>query len=92
MKHFTILCAALSLTACATSGTPLPDSSTKAARTYRAKCSTCHSVPHPARHTREQWPPLIALMERRMAERRMPGLSEEDRAVILDYLKRNARR
>jgi hypothetical protein len=48
-------------------------------------------LPHPARLTYPGWVQLLPLMERRMAERGMPPLSETERNEILVYLKAHAR-
>ncbi|MDH5526692.1 MAG: cytochrome C [Nitrospirota bacterium] len=77
------------LVACAGAPTPVPDG--EGVDLYRARCGACHSVPHPARHTKEQWPPVLTLMERRMAEAGMPPFVEGERARILGYLERHGR-
>jgi mono/diheme cytochrome c family protein len=71
--------------------TPIPDAESPAARLYAGRCGGCHAVPHPARLTYPGWVQLLPLMERRMAERGMPPLSEAERNQILAYLKAHAR-
>ena len=62
-----------------------------AAQTFVIRCSACHAIPHPGRHTYQGWLHLVLIMEQRMAERGMAPLTAEDRAVILAYLQENAR-
>ena len=83
------------LAGCSTAGMPggtsLPDSDSVAAQTFVNRCSACHAIPHPGRHTYQGWVHLVSLMERRMAERGMMPLTAEDRQLILAYLQENAR-
>ena len=73
--------------------TPLPDKESLAARIYAEKCGLCHSVPHPRRHTFEEWRHMVALMEQRMQERGIdPPLSTDEEDAILSYLKQHARK
>ena len=62
-----------------------------AAQTFVSRCSACHSVPHPGRHSYQGWQYLVTVMEQRMAERGMLPLTTEDRELILAYLQENAR-
>lgn len=77
------------LAACAGAPTPLPEEQDTSL--YRSRCGGCHAVPHPARHSKKQWPGMVALMERRMTEAGMPALAEGERTRILDYLERHGR-
>jgi hypothetical protein len=69
----------------------LPDTQSEGASTFTARCSQCHTLPHPARHTANQWKQLITEMELRMQERKKTGLSVSERTIILDYLQKHAR-
>lgn len=69
----------------------IPDAESPAAQLYVSRCGACHAVPHPGRHDYAGWVYLVAMMEQRMAERGMGGLTDEDRAAILAYLKGHAR-
>ncbi len=71
---------------CASSGTPIPAPQSQAAQLFVEKCGSCHAVPHPARHSADEWPHYVALMEQRMAERDKPPLSEQQRQLIMEYL------
>jgi len=83
------------LAGCSTAGKPggtsLPDADSVAAQTFVSRCSACHAIPHPGRHTYQGWTYLVPLMESRMAERGMMPLTAEDRQLILAYLQENAR-
>jgi len=88
-------CLVAMLSGCSTAGMPggtsLPDRDSVAAQTFVSRCSACHAIPHPGRHTYQGWSYLVPLMERRMAERNMAPLTAEDRQLILTYLQENAR-
>jgi len=88
-------CLVAMLAGCSTAGMPggtaLPDRDSVAAQTFVSRCSACHAIPHPGRHTYQGWSYLVPLMERRMAERNMAPLTDEDRQLILAYLQENAR-
>jgi len=71
---------------CASSGTPIPAPQSEAALLFADKCGECHAVPHPARHSADDWPHYVALMEQRMRERDIALLSEAQRQLILSYL------
>ena len=66
---------------------------------YTQACTQCHTLPDPARHTRSEWPQVVARMERNMqwmnravgstADPREPQYRVEE---IVTYLQRYARR
>jgi len=70
----------------------IPDEGTKEADLYSNKCGSCHSLPHPSRHTYAQWDHTMSLMEMRMNENNFNPLNEEEKKMILEYLKKHARR
>lgn len=78
-------------TAC--TSTPLASEAdqTVKAQMFSARCSTCHALPHPKRHSYPEWQHLVAVMEQRMQERGMTPLDEQQRRDILTYLKLNGR-
>ena len=71
---------------CASNGTPIPAPQSQAALLFADKCGQCHAVPHPARHSADDWPHYVALMEQRMFERNITALSDAERQSILAYL------
>lgn len=91
VKSIAIVTVALLSAGCATNGIAIPQAETAAAQLYAEKCSACHALPHPARHSAGEWPHYVALMEQRMSERNKRPLSDEQRSVILSYLSQHAR-
>ena len=95
LPQLAAVCLVAVLAGCSTAGRPggtaLPDMDSAAAQTFVSRCSACHSVPHPGRHSYQGWLYLVPLMEQRMAERGMLPLTTEDRGLILAYLQENAR-
>ncbi len=82
---------AVAIAGCITGPTPIPDPDSAAAQLYVAKCSACHSLPHPKRNSYREWQHLLVLMQQRMAERGMPAWTREERDTLLGYLQRHAR-
>lgn len=81
----------VALGGCFRATTPIPSAQSVDAQLYAKKCSACHALPHPKRNTSEQWRNLVPLMERRMAERGMETLTEDERETVLAYLTTHAR-
>lgn len=94
--HAKTLSLAVILAGCAGQGVlpnggSVPDAGTPAAQTFSRRCGICHSLPHPGRHTYAGWLHVLPLMERRMAERGIRPLTDEERIDILAYLREHAR-
>ncbi|MEW5757038.1 MAG: hypothetical protein AB1810_12100 [Pseudomonadota bacterium] len=86
----TILAAA-SLSALLTACAGLPDAGTEEAQLYSTKCGGCHSPVNPARYQYFQWERLLTLMERGLNHQQMKGgLSSDEKARLLPYLKQHA--
>jgi len=77
--------------ACATQEQSMPPTDAQTRQVFNTRCSACHALPHPARHTAQQWRHVVALMERRMQERGHAPLGDDERQRILSYLSQNAR-
>ncbi|HED52082.1 MAG TPA: hypothetical protein ENI83_00870 [Gammaproteobacteria bacterium] len=71
--------------------TAIPDGDSVGADVYRARCSSCHALPHPRRLSYAGWQALLPVMEQRMQERDMEKLSDEERRTLLTYLKEHSR-
>jgi hypothetical protein len=56
----------------------------------KKKCTLCHGLPHPKRHTQEEWGHLLIIMKKRMNEKKI-SYTKEELAQIKSYLQRNAR-
>jgi cytochrome c5 len=90
MKRTSLLLAVV-LTGACTTQQAMPPTDAQTLTLYEARCSACHSLPHPGRHTAQQWRHVVTLMERRMQERGHAPLGADERQRILDYLTRHAR-
>lgn len=91
MKKVLTLLIITMVAGCAGQPTPIPDASTEDAQLYAVKCGTCHSVPHPRRHTYPQWEHMMTVMEKQMEHKKVEPLTGEEKAIIMDYLKKNSR-
>ncbi len=68
----------------------IPERDSPEAGVYLQRCSGCHPPPEPSKYTFERWRDLLGLMEMQMARKGLPPLSKEERAMILDYLRRHS--
>jgi hypothetical protein len=59
---------------------------------FRRRCATCHDAPRPDLHTAAQWDDIVGRMHASMAAAGVLGLSAEEERVILELLRRHARR
>jgi len=91
MAFRSVFAAAIGLLLSGCAGVQIPGSGSEGAQVFTARCGTCHATPHPARHSMTEWLQLLPLMDRRMSERGMPALDDEDRQIIIAYLKKYAR-
>lgn len=69
----------------------LPDSQSQAALLYVEKCSACHTVPLPSKHTARLWPSVLQRMQMRMKSKGVQKLSRDELALLLDYLQKHAK-
>jgi len=81
-----LLLVALGASACSR---PLPEPESEAAKLYALRCNNCHRVYHPTLMTAKMWETMVSRMETDMARTGTP-LAPGEKAVILEYLKRNA--
>ena len=68
----------------------MPEEGSAQLKLVKQKCTPCHGLPHPKRHTASEWDNLLVLMTERMKERQIPYTFEEIQQ-IKSYLRRNAR-
>lgn len=68
----------------------IPEAKSADAEVYVARCSACHSLPHPKRLSWPAWQHMLHVMKQRMQERHVQMSREEWRQVTA-YLKRHAR-
>lgn len=69
---------------------PLPDPSSPEAKVYAERCGVCHRPHAPGLLALPAWLAILPRMERRIREARLPPLTPEERAAILEYLRRHA--
>ncbi len=76
----------------------IPDKNSKGARLLQQYCTQCHNLPGPGRHTDQEWPGVIARMQRLMEVTHRFGtliedievMSAEDKNTLLAYLQEHA--
>jgi hypothetical protein len=91
MKKLLVIMGVMLMAGCvAGRPTPIPDTGSPDARLYVEKCSPCHSVPHPKRHTFAEWEHIIPLMKDRMDKKGMT-FTPEERKVVMSYLRKHSR-
>jgi hypothetical protein len=86
--------AALSAVALAAGGCAraLPEEGSADAALYVQRCGSCHAVQHPKTLTAAMWQVQVDRMDSKFRGARMKPPEGEERARILEYLKRNAGR
>ncbi|MFQ5559892.1 MAG: cytochrome C [Nitrospinota bacterium] len=77
-------------TCCATT-MQVPEGDSQAGLLFTRKCSQCHSLPHPKRHTFAQWTNILLFMERLMEQKGVAPLTAKEKKSVSDYLERNSR-
>ncbi len=91
MKQLFMVMTLLIVAGCAVHMTPIPDPQSSEATLYADRCGACHSIPHPKRHTYEQWKHMVEVMDRARDHEGMPALADDEKEKILAYLKTNSR-
>ena len=69
----------------------LPEYDLKTTQSYITTCGQCHAIPHPSRHTVNEWKNILAAMDKRMQERKYPIPGQKQRHEIEIYLDKYAR-
>ncbi|NOY66434.1 MAG: hypothetical protein GXP13_03375 [Gammaproteobacteria bacterium] len=70
----------------------LPEYNSALIKAYVNTCGQCHAIPHPARHSYEEWGHVLVAMNKRMQERGYQEPSQASRNQINIYLKKHARK
>lgn len=77
----------------------VPEVNARSAEAFRLACQQCHVLPDPRRHTAQEWPAVVARMERNMewmnrvvGSKPIPGEPQLRVEDINAFLARNARR
>lgn len=82
---FTILIASLSAAASA-------ETADEGAALFEARCALCHQIPDPAMLKPQQWDSVLAVMQKRIEQKGMPQLPDDEVEAIREFLRNNARR
>ncbi len=91
LSLFLFISLVIGINSCATgSHQIMPEENSTELKLLKKKCTTCHGLPHPKRHTSEQWKHLLVFMKEIMTERGV-SYSEKELRQIQSYLQRNAR-
>jgi len=86
-----MLRAALALVAMLAACSPaLPDAQSAGAQVYSVRCSGCHGIYAPGSLTGEMWQVQVERMQREMLRRAVNPLTEQEKYLILTYLKAHA--
>jgi len=81
----------LGIASCASvSHQSMPEEGSSELGLLKKKCTICHGLPHPKRHTASEWGNLLIMMTERMNEKNISYTSVEMNQ-IKSYLQRNAR-
>ena len=81
----------LGIASCASvSHQSMPEEGSTELGLLKKKCTICHGLPHPKRHTASEWGNLLTMMTERMNEKNISYTSVE-MTQIKSYLQRNAR-
>ncbi|HEY2388389.1 MAG TPA: hypothetical protein VGK30_15650 [Candidatus Binatia bacterium] len=75
------------LAACAPN---LPDPQSAGAQIYQVRCSACHKLQAPTSMTAAMWEVQVARMQEEMLRQAVNPLTEQERYLVLSYLKAHA--
>ncbi|MBI5137106.1 MAG: TlpA family protein disulfide reductase [Nitrospirae bacterium] len=86
----TTLLAAFFLTGCMQEF-EVPEADTVDGKAFVRRCSLCHALPEPGRMEYPKWQAVVARMASNIKAQNVPPMSDAEHALILAYLKRNAK-
>ncbi len=69
---------------------PLPDPQSAGAQIYQVRCSACHQLYAPGSMTGPMWEIQVARMQEEMLRRGVNPLTDQERYLVLTYLKAHA--
>lgn len=71
--------------------TRIPEPDSPGGQVYARRCgTTCHGPYRPESLKFEMWKFLVERMEAEMARRGLPPLEEEERRLLMDYLRKHS--
>ncbi|MGH7924063.1 MAG: c-type cytochrome [Candidatus Binatus sp.] len=88
LRNFSLALVAILATGC--NPAQLPDATSPAAQLYVNRCGNCHAPYNPHEMTASMWDTQVTMMETKIQAAGQPALTPDERASILEYLKRNA--
>ena len=88
MKHILLI---LALILAAVVGVGAAEADEADAGLYKGICQQCHQLPDPGWLKPHQWEKVLAVMQARMEEKRMPPLEPDTWEAIKRYVTKNAR-
>jgi mono/diheme cytochrome c family protein len=68
----------------------LPDPQSAGAQIYQVRCSPCHQLYAPGSMTAAMWEVQVGRMQEEMLRRAVNPLTEQERYLVLTYLKAHA--
>ena len=68
-----------------------PDLTSPAGQSFRNTCESCHALPDPNRHTRSEWPSVVARMQANMEHMGVEQPGEAKLEEVLDFLQRHSK-
>ena len=80
IKRLYIVCLALifgPLSCSSLTHQSMPEEDSVELELVKKKCTLCHGLPHPRRHSPDEWDHLLALMMERMKERKISYTSDD---------------
>ena len=78
------------LAALAACSPALPDPQSAGAQIYQVRCGACHQLYAPASMTAAMWEIQVGRMQEEMLRRAVNPLTEQERYLVLTYLKAHA--
>jgi len=68
----------------------LPERESPAARLYAERCNGCHKLHAPGSMTAAMWDMQVERMQGELVRRGIPPLTNDERAMVLNYLHRHS--
>ena len=68
----------------------LPEPDSEGAKLYAGHCDSCHRLYAPTSMTSEMWKVQVERMQGELVRHGLPPLTDRERTVVLEYLKRHS--
>jgi len=89
-RRAVLVVVALALAVLGACSTPLPDPQSAGGQIYQVRCSGCHALYAPASLTAAMWEMQVERMQTVMLRAAVNPLTEQERFLVLSYLKAHA--